>query len=126
LKKIIKWFEKNKKISLIGLIITFCIMFYVSSIKGSSIKGGSIWLSVGYHMTIFAVFAFFLFVFFSKPKEEVKTITLAILMSLIFGILDEIHQIFVPFRSANLEDVIIDLTGAIISVSILTLIKRSK
>jgi hypothetical protein len=107
LKKIIKWFEKNKKISLIGLIITFCIMFYVSSIKGSSIKGGSIWLSVGYHMTIFAVFAFFLFVFFSKPKEEVKTITLAI-------------------RSANLEDVIIDLTGAIISVSILTLIKRSK
>jgi len=41
---------------------------------------------------------------------------LAIIICFIYAISDEIHQIYVPLRSAQIGDVLIDLFGAILGV----------
>jgi VanZ family protein len=43
---------------------------------------------------------------------------LSILLSSLYGISDEIHQYFVPFRNADLMDVFADMLGSIIGVYI--------
>jgi len=125
IKKIIEIFEKKKIISWVCLIATWITMFYFSSIPGGSIGVGSIWPSIIYHFTIFAGFAFFLTAIIKQKKIGKKEIFLVLVITLIFAILDEVHQIFVPIRSAGIQDVLTDLSGAIVAVFIYWLIKKN-
>jgi len=43
---------------------------------------------------------------------------LSVLLSSLYGIGDEIHQYFVPYRSADLMDVLADILGSFIGVYI--------
>lgn len=50
--------------------------------------------------------------------KQIITIFLALLVSLLYAISDEIHQIYVPGRSGNPIDVLIDFIGSTIGISI--------
>jgi len=55
----------------------------------------------------------------SRIKNNVNLmLILSVLLSFLYGISDEIHQYFVPYRSAELMDVLADMLGAIIGVYI--------
>jgi VanZ family protein len=55
----------------------------------------------------------------SPIKNNVKLIMiLSILLSSFYGISDEIHQYFVPFRDADFMDVLADMLGGILGVYI--------
>ena len=55
----------------------------------------------------------------SRIKNNVKLmLILSILLSFLYGISDEIHQYFVPYRNADLMDVLADMFGAIMGVYI--------
>jgi len=43
---------------------------------------------------------------------------LSVLLSSLYGISDEIHQYFVPYRDADLIDVLADMLGGIMGVYI--------
>ena len=45
-------------------------------------------------------------------------VMLSVLLSCLYGISDEIHQYFVPYRSADLMDVLADMIGGIMGVYI--------
>ncbi len=124
LKRIIGFFEKYKGISFILMSITLATAWYFSSIPGSSVHFGSIWPSIIYHFSIFALFSFFLLMIIAKKEIKIKNVLITILISLLFSILDEIHQIFVPLRSPDIKDVLIDLAGIVLSTTLAYLIKR--
>lgn len=44
---------------------------------------------------------------------------LAVGVTMLYGITDEVHQVFVPGRDASVLDLLADLTGALIAVAIL-------
>ena len=112
----ISWFEKNYKISLAIAVIIALTMFYLSSLtfgEAGSGSGGSI-KAVLYH--IFAYFFLALFLNFSLVKgRETKFIFIVILISIFYGITDEIHQYFVPGRGASISDVGINFTGIMLA-----------
>lgn len=55
----------------------------------------------------------------SRIKNNVKLmLILSVLCSSLYGISDEIHQYFVPYRSADLMDVLADILGGIMGVYI--------
>jgi VanZ family protein len=55
----------------------------------------------------------------SRIKNNVKLmLILSILLSSLYGISDEIHQYFVPYRSAELMDVLVDILGGLMGVYI--------
>ena len=57
-----------------------------------------------------------------KPNKPHKKILLPILFSFFYACTDEIHQIFVPGRSAQFRDILIDTLGASFGVIITHLI----
>jgi VanZ family protein len=55
----------------------------------------------------------------SRIKNNIKLmVTLSVLLSFLYGISDEIHQHFVPYRSADLMDVLADMLGGLMGVYI--------
>ena len=49
---------------------------------------------------------------FPKLNSHIKKLLLPILFSFLYAITDELHQVFVPGRSAQFRDVLIDTLGA--------------
>lgn len=49
---------------------------------------------------------------FPKLNSHIKKLPLPILFSFLYAITDELHQVFVPGRSAQFRDVLIDILGA--------------
>lgn len=70
----------------------------------------------------FAVYALLSILFFrayrtTRIKANLKTVMiLSILSSVVYGVSDEIHQHFVPFRHADFLDVLADILGSISGV----------
>ena len=50
--------------------------------------------------------------------EGAQRIALALVICVLFAMLDEFHQLFVPGRGAQVKDVIIDTTGAIVGIGV--------
>ncbi len=116
LKNTIRFFQKNKKVSVVLIIIVLSIMWYFSSLESSSIKMITFsWASILYHLGIFFLFSFLLLMIISKNEIKAKRIIITITISLIVAILDEIHQSFVPGRDPSIKDILIDLTGTTLS-----------
>ncbi len=109
----ISWFEKNYKISLLVAVLIAIAMFYISSLENFAVSGvklGTNLRAVLYH--ILAYFFLALFLNFSLVKgKNIKFIFIAILITLMYGITDEIHQYFVPGRNASISDVGINFAG---------------
>lgn len=111
----ILWFEKNSKVSLIIAVLITLAMFYFSSLtfEAGSGSGGSI-NAILYHLI--AYFFLALFLNFSLVKgKNIKFILIVILASVLYGITDEIHQYFVPGRSASVLDIGINFTGIMLA-----------
>ena len=65
----------------------------------------------------------------TRIKQNVRlVITFSILCSSLYGISDELHQHFVPFRNADLMDALADIIGSVWGVYVyrLLIIKNSK
>ena len=124
----ISWFEKNNKISLIIALLIAIAMFYISSLTfgGTGEKEGTNLIAVLYH--ILAYFFLALFLGFALIKGKYKSLfVIVILFSIFYGITDEIHQYFVPGRSASISDVGLDSIGIMLfTLSYLVLIEYKK
>ena len=79
------------------------------------------------HVTIYLILGILVFLYLNEYNINYKhLIMLSILICFIYAISDEIHQLFIPGRSGEIRDVLIDTLGSFIG-SILTLfITRKK
>lgn len=85
-------------------------IFLISSTPGATINAvglGDEKLHINGH--------FFMFLLLTITNyKATKKLNLAILLSIIYGIFDEIHQMYTPNRSAGLFDIMVDAVGALI------------
>ena len=116
----IKWLEKNRKISLILTILIAIEIFYFSSIPGTAGVGigGNDWIPRMYHFSVFFLFSFFFFITI-KGNKKIKPIHLVIVLivSITHAILDEFHQTYVPFRYPSISDVLTNSLGIFFSTA---------
>lgn len=67
------------------------------------------------HLIEFGVlYVLFIMVFLSFGKLTYPKELLGIMLALFYGIMDEIHQLYVPFRSASFVDLIKDTIGILV------------
>lgn len=124
IKKIFLFFKRNEKISFFILLIIIGIIGYCSTLTSDPSVGPSFsWLATAYHFMIFFSFTFFLSLIISGAEMKQKRIFI-IIISLIIAFLDEMHQIFVPFRDASLKDVMTDFTGSLLSMGLFYLLDK--
>ena len=102
-------------------------IFLVSSITGSKPTTGGLNLSVLYHSIVFFLFSFFTILsIVKKNNKKMKSLILPVVISFLYAVLDEVHQLFVPLRNASILDVLVDTTGILLSVAVYLYYKRKK
>lgn len=121
----ISWFEKNREISFLITIIIAILIFYISSLTFPA-GGGTGYISYIYHFTAFSYLALFLLISLVRGKPS-NLIVLGIVLAVIYGISDEIHQYFVPGRYPSLKDILINSIGILItSIAYVNYCRNSK
>ena len=101
-------------------IILYCLLIFIQS-SYPSIEHTPEWPNFDkvLHCVAYAILgALFLRAFkTSRIKNHVRLILiLSVLLSFLYGISDEIHQHFVPSRSADIMDVLADMIGGFMGV----------
>lgn len=118
------WLEKHKNISLSLTLLIAIEIFWFSSIPGTNLGKGIPFQAITYHFIIFFLFNFFLLTTLTRNNLKTKKLFTAISISTVYAILDELHQLYVPMRSASPIDFIIDFIGIIASTIIFIWIKQ--
>lgn len=79
------------------------------------------------HLFNFGMLAFLLVraLAWQKPLERYHS-TFAFILTFMYGVSDEIHQLFVPSRAFQLLDVFVNSLGALIGLAAYTLIDNAK
>jgi len=116
----ISWFEKNVAISWGITIIIAVLIFYVSSLTFGTGGGGFGINALLYHLGAFFVLAMFLFISLSRGRH-IGFIFLGVILAVVYGAFDEIHQFFVPGRASSIFDVFIDSIGVLFAFMIYTI-----
>ncbi|MEK6741829.1 MAG: VanZ family protein [Nanoarchaeota archaeon] len=123
----INYLEKNRKFAVIFMVLMAVEIFLVSSITGSKPTTGGLNLSVLYHSIVFFLFSFFTILsIVKKNNKKMKSLILPVVISFLYAVLDEVHQLFVPLRNASILDVLVDTTGILLSVAVYLYYKRTK
>jgi len=122
----IKWLEKNRGIPIIITILISIEIFCFSSLP-RGIGVGNIWISRTYHFVVFFLFSFFFFITIKGNKKiEIKHLLIVLIISIVHGTLDEIHQLFVPLRYFSIKDILTNTAGIFSSIIIyLHIIRKS-
>lgn len=122
-----KIFEKHNKLSWFFVIVISIIIFYFSSLPAEKIPlpAGFEWQTTAYHFIIFFSLVFFLLPALVKGKEK-NFIFVAIILAVMYGVLDEFHQLFVPGRACVFSDFLIDFSGILLASFIYAVSLRLK
>ncbi len=117
-----KYLEKHHKYLVnIPLIIYWLILFILTSLPSTS----AITIGVSDKIEHFGAYGLlsgilYLNLFFQKKFKVLKKYPaiFTILIASFYGLLDELHQLFVPGRSAQILDWFADFSGAVVGVLI--------
>ena len=97
-------------------VILYCLLIFIQSSYPASQSLPSIpHMDKLAHIGAYALLGFLLFRAFQSTsiwKSAVLIVILSALVSSMFGISDEIHQHFVPSRTADVVDVLADVAGS--------------
>jgi VanZ family protein len=100
------------------------LIFYASSVPGDELPG-HFW-DKGAHLLVYAGLG----VLFALPLAEgqlarvtPRGAAVAVLLSTLYGLFDEVHQSFTPDRSPDARDLVADALGAAIGVAALLLLR---
>ncbi len=105
-------FNKHRWLAIVLTTLMAIEIFYFSTLQGTTGGIQNIWLSYAYHFIAFFLLAFFLFNSIKGNKKLEKShIILTGIISLLYSISDEIHQLFVPLRDASIGDIFTDSLG---------------
>lgn len=117
-----KWFERHRKFSWAITFLLAVFIFYISSRPSGAIgTGGIAILPVIYHITVFFMFSLFLFISLINGKNTGFIFPVSILFLVSYGILDELHQFFVPGRVCSFSDFGLDSLGIMLALMIYTI-----
>ncbi len=124
----LNWFEEHSKVSWGITILIALIIFYISSLTfgPSSNIGSSNSKAIIYHIGAFFFLGFFLLISLVRGKLKGNLFLVGILSSIAYGILDEVHQFFVPGRYCSLVDVALDLAGVLLAALIYFILIKLK
>ena len=90
--------------------IVMCVLiFYASSIQNAEIVADPV-ADFGVRKIVHFFVYFVLYILFFKATKNYK---ISLVLTILYGISDEIHQYFVPTRGAKVFDVVIDSLGAL-------------
>ncbi len=107
----------------------FCVIYphfkeFSSEKQTEIIEGFSFVVRKTAHFSLYfmlGALSFLSVITYKKPRFWIKT-AVAYLFCVLYAVSDEIHQYFIPGRSCELRDVLIDSLGALSAIAILVIL----
>ncbi len=127
MKKIFNFFEKRPWLPWSLTILYMIIIFYFSSLSyfpPGTLPAVKISDLIKHAVLYFGLGILFLLSYKSLKSTKKKALILAILSSILYGISDEIHQLFIPNRVCSFADIIANSVGAFIGAGLIYLIRK--
>lgn len=112
----ILWLEKNQRVAWCLVFLYMALIFYLSSISEPPQPAGirNPYISIIEHIIEYGILGFLLLgTLLGNEKFRRYAPILAVVIAVFYGITDEIHQSFVPYRDSNAFDVLVDGIGAV-------------
>jgi VanZ family protein len=101
-------------ISWIMVLVIAILIFVVSSIPAQGYPSGLGIKTKIYHFSVFFALCFFLCLsIVQQDKQKKYLVYIAIILSMLYALIDESHQLFVPGRSGSVTDILIDSIGSL-------------
>jgi VanZ family protein len=105
--------SKNNWLIIIGLVVYCALIFYFSSLHGDSIPNFPVSDKIIHfflYLGLGLIFTYYLYrLKFSSSWVKIVVITLA--FTALYGLSDEIHQLFVIGRNFDVLDLFVDIVG---------------
>lgn len=96
-------------------VLWMAVIFLLSSIPGSSLPGSFPGADKIVHLAEYTILGFLL---------GKRGTWIAIPIGIIYGVLDEVHQIYVPYREFSISDILVDGTGVVTGTICRSLLRR--
>ena len=120
-----RFLEKRRWLAVTITILIGLEIFFFSTLSGKTTGAGISIIPIIYHFCVFFLLNFFLLnATIHKEKINTKIFFISILATVIYAILDELHQYFVPFRGSSFGDFLVDFLGIAVSTLIYLHIKN--
>lgn len=97
------------RVSAVAAIVWMGVIFALSSLPGGAVPGR--FGSLG-HFTVYAVLGALYFLALSGRAPLSRAAVVAVALASLYGITDEFHQSFVPGRTPDVVDWLVDTLGA--------------
>lgn len=98
------------------------IIFYLSSLQSLELTGElsayDLILRKMAHVTEFGILVILFYWAFLPTLGHSKNLILSFVLSILYAVSDEIHQLFVPTREGKLVDILIDSLGILLATGI--------
>lgn len=115
--------QSDKIIEIVNVVAKNNESFKDILLKLYESKGASFVIRKSAHMFSYFVLAILSFIMVYTHKENINlSIKYSFLISILYAISDEIHQLFIPGRSGMIQDVFIDGIGVVVGIIIITII----
>jgi len=89
-----------------------CTLFFLSSLESDSIPSfGFQFNDLVAHFCVYTVLGYLLSIAFLRGEKALSRIALVLLLGWLYGMSDEVHQLFVPGRFATITDWGADAVG---------------
>ncbi|NWG14448.1 MAG: VanZ family protein [Acidobacteria bacterium] len=110
------------------VLVYMVLIFYMSSGPVDTRIAGELpdWLLHGAAYLVLYLLAFWAVHEGMRPRPGRGGFVLPLLVTVLYGVSDEIHQGFVPARDASARDAIADAAGALLGVGLVRLYGRRK
>ncbi len=107
----------------ISALLWMALIFYLSSLTGSDVPSGPAPLA---HLGVYAVLGGLVAYAALRTNAPAAALLAGVLIASLYGITDEIHQAFVPERTPDVLDWLVDVAGAGLGAGVLVWIASSR
>ena len=108
--------------TVLPLLVWMGAIYYLSAQSSLPHAPGAWWdllLKKGAHVAAYAILQVLWWRALKRRCSPRLALGLAVLLSVLYAISDEVHQLYVPGRNGRVWDVVIDVCGVLLAASIL-------
>jgi VanZ family protein len=124
---------KMKVVRLWGPVIIWMVVIFILSGRQSISVSKDYWLNFLFFKTLHVIEYAILFIFYIRGMSDfwsnekvVNKYAIAFLLTILYAVTDETHQLFVSTREGRVRDVIIDTAGTVLAwISITKLLPKA-
>lgn len=102
----------GRKARWVFVVVWMGFIFYLSAIPGSEIPG--IVPDYVAHAFVYSVLTALVFYALGTDESRARNMVLTVMISSFYGATDELHQLYVPMRTASVFDFAVDSAASIV------------